>query len=72
MPGSRRSRHSLGVMQGGDRDRPHVPGHLHLGGYHRGEQANRGGDGHNQHSHAHHGSHQTPELPGHEPEEKVR
>jgi len=51
-------------VQGGDHGGPHVPGHLHLGGYRRDKQANRGGDGHDQHSHAHQGSHQMAELPG--------
>ena len=64
MPESRRSWHSLGAVQGGDHGGPRVPGHLHLGGYRRGKQANRGGDGHDQHPHAHQSSHQMAELPG--------
>jgi len=52
------------MMHDRDRNGPRVPVRLRLSCDCGGEQANRGGDGCNEHADAHHGSDQAAELPG--------
>ena len=51
-------------MQGGHGDAMHLLDGLRLSSYCHREQAQRGGDGRDQHACAHHGSHRAAKLPG--------